>query len=62
MRDQEVVNAAMRDAARILAEYLEPGPRNDRETIQKLLEILDNQKVAAALERLSKGYGPRVVK
>lgn len=62
MRDQEVVNAALRDATRILAEYLEPGPRNDRETIQKLLEVLDNQKVAAALDRLLKGYGVKVVK
>jgi hypothetical protein len=63
MRDQEVVNAALRDATRILSEYLEPGaPRNDRQTIQKLLEVLDNQTLAAALDRLSKGYGVKVVK
>jgi hypothetical protein len=75
MTDQETVLKAFADLQRIAAAYIEPDPvlsagsfrfrnrpRNHEATVQKMLEIIDNDKVVAAAERLSKGYGLKVVK
>jgi hypothetical protein len=53
MMDQKVVDTALRDASRIVAEYLS-GPRDVHKTIAKLSEVLDNHKLAAAVQRLGK--------
>ena len=62
MADQELVVLALRKANRIIAAYLEPGPRVADETINQLIAVLDTQDLALALERLEKGHGLRVVK
>lgn len=63
MTDMEVLIAAIEKAGVIIAEYLEPGyPSNDAGTIQRLIEALDTQEVAAAVDRLKSGFGLKVVK
>jgi hypothetical protein len=51
MMDQKVVDTGLRDASRIVAEYLS-GPRDADKTIVKLIEVLDNDKLAAAVQRI----------
>jgi hypothetical protein len=47
----------------IIGDYLEPGhPRDPVATINRLIEVLDRQKLVAAITRLEKGYGLKVVK
>ena len=62
MSDQQLVVLALRKASRIIANYLEPGPRDADETITQLITVLDNQGLWRALDRLEKGHGLRVVK
>ena len=50
MPDQELITKALRDARAILAEYLEPG-HVENATLNRLIEVLDTQELAAALER-----------
>ena len=60
--DQERITGALRQAGVIIAEYLEPGQvRNPTATVNRLIEVLDTQELAAALERVE-GHGLRVVK
>ena len=47
-RINEVVLNAQK---KILGEYIEPGPRDCEQTINNLLDILDDQKVAEVVER-----------
>jgi hypothetical protein len=61
--DRDVIFNSLKTAGQIIGEYLEPGhPRNAEATLNKLIEVLDNQELAAAIERLEKGPGLRVVK
>jgi hypothetical protein len=62
MKDQDIINAALNEAALIIGDYLEPGRRDPLATINRLIQVLDNQKLAAAIERADKGYGLKVVK
>jgi hypothetical protein len=75
MTDQETVLKAFADLQRIAAEYIEPDPvlsagvfrfgnrpRNHEATVQKMIAIIDNEEAAAAVDRLAKGFGLRVVK
>jgi hypothetical protein len=75
MTDQDTILKAFADLQRIVAACIEPGPvlsagsfrfgnrpRNHEGTFRKMIEIIDNEEVVAAAERLSKGYGLRVVK
>jgi hypothetical protein len=39
MTDQKIVVTAVRDAGRILAQYLEPGEHNAEETIAQLIDV-----------------------
>jgi hypothetical protein len=57
MDDQAIVIEALHEAGQIIAEYLEPGPRNAEATLDRLIQTLDNQRLAKALERLQKGAG-----
>jgi phage gp36-like protein len=52
MMDQKVVETALRDASRIVADYFRSEPRDVDKTIVKLSEVLDNHKLAAAVQRL----------
>ena len=62
MTDQQLVVLALRKATRIIADYLEPGPRDADEAMTQLIAVLDNQDLARAIDRLEKGHGLRVVK
>ena len=62
MKDQAIVVTALNAAALIIGDYLEPGPKDPVATINRLIEVLDNQELAAAIERMEKGYGLKVVK
>jgi len=53
---------ALRRANRIIAAYLESGPRDADETITQLAAVLDTQELVRAVDRLEKGHGLRVVK
>jgi hypothetical protein len=53
MNDQAIVIAAINEAGAVISEYLEPGrPRDPVATIDRLIEILDSQKLAAAIKRM----------
>ena len=56
MNDQQKLIDAVDKAAFIIAEHIEP------QTINRLIEVLDNQDVAPAVERLKSGFGLKVVK
>jgi hypothetical protein len=63
MKDQEIVLAALNEAALIIGDYLEPGlPSDPVATINRLIEVLDRQELAAAIKRVEKGYGLKVAK
>ena len=51
MKDQDRINEAVVRAQKVLGEYIEPGPRDCEQTINNLLDVLDDQKVADAVER-----------
>ncbi|MCA1501660.1 hypothetical protein [Bradyrhizobium sp. NBAIM14] len=48
--DPERVAKALEDAQGILARHVEPGPRNCEQTINKLLDVLDDEAVVQALK------------
>jgi hypothetical protein len=62
MKDQDIVLTALKEAGLIIGGYLEPGPRDPIATINRLIAVLDSQKLAAAIERMEKGYGLKIVK
>jgi hypothetical protein len=62
MTDQELVLRAVTELQLIAADYIEPDSRDAEITMQMVLSILDRGDVVAAVTRLSKGYGLRVVK
>jgi|NGEPerStandDraft_6_1074524.scaffolds.fasta_scaffold123294_2 hypothetical protein len=62
MTDQELIISAIHKAGWIIAEHLEPGSRDAKEKISKLIAVLDTQELANAIEGLEDGYGLRVVK
>ena len=59
--DRDTVLRAVEDAWRILGEYLQPGPRNATQTVERLLAVLDNDDVATAHDRLRKRQVIRLV-
>jgi hypothetical protein len=62
MTDQELLVSTIREAGRIIAEYLEPDALGAEETLSRLIAVLDTEDLARAVERLEKGHGLRVVK
>ena len=52
--DHELITKALREARAIVAGYLEPG-HVENAALNRLVEVLDTQELAAALER----QGPR---
>jgi hypothetical protein len=56
MTNREIVSKTLDRAASIISDYLETGrPRDAHATVNQLIEVLDNQQLAAALERMSQG-------
>jgi hypothetical protein len=63
MKDRDIVDTALRKAALILGDYLEPGyPSDSLATIRRLIGVLDSQELAAAIKRLDERHGLKVVK
>jgi hypothetical protein len=63
MNDQAKIQIALAQAALIIADHLEHGlPRDPLATIKRLIEVLDNPELAAAIKRTERGHGLKVVK
>jgi hypothetical protein len=62
MTDQALLVSTLREAGRIIGEYIEPGPRDAEQTLFRLIAVLERQDLARAIERLEKGHGFQVVK
>jgi hypothetical protein len=60
--DQQLILDAVDKAQRILADYIEPGPRNPEGTIEELREALARPQLIGAVQRVRAGYGLRVVR
>jgi hypothetical protein len=60
--DRQLILDAIEQAQRILAGYVEPGPRNPDGTIEQLISALARPELVAAVQRVRAGYGVRVVK
>ena len=60
--DQQLILDAVDKAQRILADYVEPGPRNPEVTIEHLISALAHPEIVAAVQRVRAGFGLRVVK
>jgi len=52
--DQDTLVRAIEDARRILGEYIEPGPRDAKLIVERLLAVLDRNDVVHALERINR--------
>ena len=61
MTDQEVLISTLREAGRIIGEYIEPGPRDAEQTLSRLIAVLETQDLARAIGRIEKGHRLRVV-
>jgi hypothetical protein len=44
LNDQEMTVMVLREAQLILANYIQPGPRDREKTIQEQLEVLDRRR------------------
>ena len=63
MTDEGKIQVALSQAILIVADHFEPGlPRDPLATIKRLLEVLDNPELAAAIKRTERGQGLKVVK
>src|SRR5258706_14012100 len=62
MTDQALLISTLREAGRIIGEYIEPGPGNAEQTLTRLIAVLETQDLAHAIERVGKGDGLGVVK
>jgi hypothetical protein len=60
--DQELIWSALRQVGLIVAEHLESDTRDADDAVAKLVAILDTPGLAAAMNRMERGYGLRVVK
>jgi hypothetical protein len=60
--DRQLILDAIEQAQRILADYIEPGPRNPEDAIEQLTTALASPELVAAVQRVRAGYGLRVVK
>lgn len=61
MKDQEIVLRAMRDAREVLGAYIEPGERDCEKTIDWLFNILNDERVVDAIDRLDRRYSMRII-
>jgi hypothetical protein len=62
MKDQvTTLMEAVRQAQAVLANYVEPGPRNAEKTVSALLDILDDKEVVRAMRLLYPDASPALV-
>ena len=57
MSDQELAVQAIREAQRILEEYLEPRHHDNERLLDRLVEVLERPSVLVAVDRLRRGGG-----
>jgi hypothetical protein len=62
MTDQELICAALRQVGLIVAEHLESRTSEADEAISQLVAILDTPELAAAMNRVERGHGLRILK
>ena len=62
MTDQELIFFALRQVGMIVAEHLESSKSDADEIITQLIAVLDTEELAAAMNRVERGFGLRVVK
>jgi hypothetical protein len=62
MTDQELTFSAPRQLGLIVAEHLESRTSDADEVITQLITVLDMQELAAAMNRVERGYELRMVK
>jgi hypothetical protein len=48
---------AMSEAQRILEEFLEPRPHDDRRILERLVEVLERPDIVVAVDRLQRFNG-----
>jgi len=60
--DQELIFSALRQVGLIVAGHLESRTSDADEVITQLIAVLDTQELAAAMNRVERGYGLQVVK
>jgi hypothetical protein len=56
MTDQETMLQAVRNAQRILEEFLQPNLHDNERLLTRLVEVLDRNEVVSAVSRLRQGY------
>ena len=49
---EKTIKDAVKQAGQVIAEYLEPGPRNCEQTLDRLMLVLDNEAVAKAINEI----------
>jgi hypothetical protein len=59
--DQVTLVRAIEDARRILWEYIEAGPRDASQTVDRLLAVLDREDLVHALDRINRRRSIRLV-
>ena len=59
--DQDTLIRAIEDARRILGDYIEPGPRDAKRTVERLLAVLDKPEIVYALDRMNRRRVIRLV-
>ena len=59
--DQDTLIRAVEDARRILGEYIEPGPRDARRTVERLPAVLDRDDVVHALVEFGNEFQSRFI-
>jgi hypothetical protein len=57
MTDQQLTLQAMSEAQRILEEFLEPRPHDDRRILERLVEVLERPDIVVAVDRLQRFNG-----
>jgi hypothetical protein len=57
MTPAERIERTFDDAHVVIADYLEPGPRNAEETVDRLIRILDDRGLYDAIVELLKAEG-----
>ncbi len=62
MTDQDLIFCALRQVGVIIAEHLESGSRDADEVVAQLIAVLDTEELAAAMTRVERRSGLRVVK
>lgn len=62
MTDQDLIFCALRQVGVIIGEHLELGSSDADEVVTQLIAVLDTEELAAAMNRVERRSGLRVVK